>query len=125
MVHSIFPEPHGAREDSTRRTITPDLAAMLADARRRRGWSLREAGRNVGVAYGTIAHLEHGRRAPSTVVAGRIIGAYRLSPTEAAMLLAEAVEGAGWDSPFKEKGRRSRSGRRRGAPGAFYGSRGY
>lgn len=64
-------------------------------------WSLREAGRSVGVAYGTIAHLEHARRAPSTVVAENIISAYRLDPGEAAMLRGEAVEGAGWDSPFK------------------------
>jgi transcriptional regulator with XRE-family HTH domain len=95
------------REDMTRRTITPELAAMLAAARRRRGWPLREAARNVGVSVGTIGHLEKGRRAPSTVVAEAIIRAYDLSPADAAMLLAEAVEGAGWDSPFKRMGRLS------------------
>ncbi|MGH3191743.1 MAG: helix-turn-helix domain-containing protein [Streptosporangiaceae bacterium] len=101
MVHADFPEPHGARDESTRRTVTPELAAMLAAARRRRGWSLREAGRNVRVAHGTIAHLEKARRAPSIVVARNITRAYRLDPDEAAMLRAEAVEGAGWDSPYR------------------------
>jgi hypothetical protein len=91
---------------------------MLAAARRRRRWCLREAARNVQVAYGTIAHLEHGRRAPSTVVAENLITAYRLSPGEAAMLRAEAVEGAGWDSPYKRMGRVSM---RSGPVGALYG----
>jgi hypothetical protein len=105
MVHGVFPEPHGAREDTTRCTITPELAAM--------------------VAYGTIAHLEHARRAPSAVVTRNIIRAYQPTEAEAEMLLAEAVEGAGQDSPYKEAERRSRSSRRRVAPGAFYGARGY
>jgi DNA-binding XRE family transcriptional regulator len=104
MVHSVSPEPHGAREDSTRRTVTPELAAVLAAARRRRGWSLREAARNVGVAPGTIVHLEKARRAPSAVVARNIIRAYRLTDAEEAMLWAEAVEAAGWDSPWKRAG---------------------
>lgn len=108
-MHANSPEGHGAREDTTRRTITLELAEVLAAARRRRGWSLREAARNVGVAAGTIVHLEHGRRAPSTVVAGSLIGAYRLTPGEASMLLAEAVEGTGKDSPFAYA-RRSRRG---------------
>lgn len=102
MVHSVFPQPHGARDESTRHTITPELAAVLADARRRRGWSLREAGRRAKVAHGTIAHLEKGRRAPSVVVARNIIRAYQLTEAEAAMLRSEAVEGAGWDSPYRK-----------------------
>lgn len=106
MVHADFPEGHGARADSTRRTITPELAEMLAAARRRRRWPLREAARNAGVAAGTIVHLEKARRAPSVVVAENIIRAYRLTPAEAAMLRAEAVEGAGKDSPFRQGGGR-------------------
>lgn len=111
MVHAFSSSPHGAREDTTRSTITPELAAMLADARRRRRWSLRAAARNIGVAPGTIVHLEKGRRAPSTVVAEKIIGAYRLDAGEAAMLRAEAVQGAGWGSPYKRAAR------------SFYGNR--
>jgi DNA-binding XRE family transcriptional regulator len=104
-------------EDTTRHTITADLAAMLAAARRRLGWPLRAAARNVGVSEGTIVHLEKGRRAPSTVVAEAIIRAYELSDAEAAMLLAEAVEGAGWDSPYKRPSMGTGSG------GGLYGAR--
>lgn len=64
---------HGAHGQSTRHVITPELAAVLADARRRRGRSLREAARNVGVAPGTIVRLEKARRAPSAVVARNIV----------------------------------------------------
>lgn len=109
MVHAGFPGSHGARDDSTRRTITPELAAVLAAGRRRRGWSLREAARSIGVAAGTIVHLEKARRAPSAVVAANIVDAYELDPGEAAMLLDQAVEGAGKDSPFAHA-RRSRRG---------------
>jgi transcriptional regulator with XRE-family HTH domain len=112
MVHADFPGPHGAHGESTRHTISPELAAVLANARRRRGWSLREAARNVGVAFGTIGHLEHARRAPSATVARNIIRAYRLTEAEAEMLCTQAVEDAGKDSPWKRKPRQS-----------FYGSR--
>ena len=111
MVRATFPEPHGAREETTRHTVTPELAAMLADARRRRGWGQREAARNAEVSYGMIGHLEHGRRAPSAAVAENLIDAYQLGPAEAAMLRAEAVEDAGRSYPFKRGGR------------SFYGSR--
>lgn len=110
MVHADSPQGHGAHDQSTRRTISSDLAAMLTAARHRRGWSLREAARNVGVAYGTIAHLEHGRRAPSTVVARNLIAAYELTEDEADMLRAEAVDGAGKDSPFAHAKRSRRGG---------------
>ena len=115
MVRPYFPEGHGAREDTTRHTVTPDLAAMLAYARRRRGWSQREAARKIKVAYGMIGHLEHCRRAPSASLAEEIIDAYQLNPAEADMLRAEAVEDAGRDSPY----RRSAAARR----AVFYGSR--
>lgn len=115
MVRAYFPEGHGAREETTRHTVTPELAAMLAAARRRRGWSQREAARKVEVAYGMIGHLEHCRRAPSAVLAEKIADVYRLDSAEAAMLRAEAVEGAGRDSPFRRPARARRA--------VFYGSR--
>jgi hypothetical protein len=37
MVRAHFPEPHGAREESTRHYVTPALAAVLPAARHRRG----------------------------------------------------------------------------------------
>ena len=115
MVRAHIPEGHGAREETTRHTVTTELAAMLAAARRRRGWSQREAARKIGVAYGMIGHLEHCRRAPSASLAEEIIDAYQLDPGEADMLWAEAVQGAGRDSPF----RRTAAARR----AVFYGSR--
>lgn len=118
-MHANFPAPHGAHDESTRRTITPELAAMLANARRRRGWSLREAARNVGVAFGTIGHLEHARRAPSASVARNIICAYQLTEAEAEMLCAEAIEDAGKDSPFRRPARLSTG---TGCGGALYGA---
>jgi len=98
-------------EKTTRRTVTADLAEMLATARRRLGWTLREAAQNVGVSTGTIEHLEKARRAPSTVVARNIACAYQLSPSEADMLFAEAVAGAGKDSPFVYAKQSRRGGR--------------
>jgi transcriptional regulator with XRE-family HTH domain len=74
---------------------------MLADARRGRGWSLREAARRIGCAPGTVVHLERGRRAPSVVLAHGIVGAYRLDDHQADMLMAEAVDNAGKSSPYK------------------------
>jgi transcriptional regulator with XRE-family HTH domain len=97
-------------EKTTRRTVTADLAEVLAAARRRLGWTLREAAQNVGVSTGTIEHLEKARRAPSIVVARNIARAYQLSPGEADMLFAEAVEGAGKDSPFVYAKQSRRSG---------------
>lgn len=84
-----------------RRTISGQLAAMLATVRRRRGYSLREAARRSGCTAGTIVHLEKARRAPSIITAWGIINGYRLDDTEAEMLLAEAVDNAGKSSPYR------------------------
>lgn len=110
MVRATFPDTHGAREETTRHTITPELAAMLTAARRRRGWGQREAARRIGVSLGMIGHLEHGRRAPSSVVAKAITVAYQLDTSEADMLFNEAVEDAGRSYPFKRGGRGARAG---------------
>jgi hypothetical protein len=62
-----------------------------------------------------IGHLEHCRHAPSAALAEKIIAAYRLGPSEADILRAEAVEGADKDSPW---GQTPRRGAR-----VFYGNR--
>ena len=84
-----------------RRTVSPELAAMLAAARRRRGWSLRRAAREIGCSPGTVVHLEKSRRAPSVILAWDIIRAYRLGDAQADMLLDDAVDDAGKSSPYK------------------------
>jgi DNA-binding XRE family transcriptional regulator len=91
MVHASFPPGHGARRFEPRRELPPELAAMLAVARRDRGWSLREAARRAGVTPGTIVHLEKGRRAPSIIVAEDLIAAYRLPHADAERLRSAAV----------------------------------
>ena len=70
---------------------------MLAAARKRRGWSVRQAAARVRVAHGMVGMLEAATRAPSRVVSARMIAAYRLDEAEAAQLLAEAVAGVGYD----------------------------
>jgi transcriptional regulator with XRE-family HTH domain len=103
MVHSPAPEGHGARQWNPRRAVPPDVAAMLAEARRNRGWSIREAARRAGVTPGTIVHLEAARRAPSIIVAEDIIEAYGLPPRDAARLRNAAVTDAGRSSPLRAR----------------------
>lgn len=103
--HGEHPEPtqgehpsaptHGVRQ---RHTLSRDAAVMLATARRRRGWSLRQAAARVGVAFGYVAMLEAGKRAPSRVVADHLVDAYQLDEADAALLRREAVSGVGYDS---------------------------
>jgi transcriptional regulator with XRE-family HTH domain len=76
---------------------------MLAEARRERRWSLREAARRANVTPGTIVHLEKARRVPSDVVAEDIIDGYRLSTAEADMLRAASVPDVGKSSPRKAR----------------------
>jgi transcriptional regulator with XRE-family HTH domain len=86
-----------------RHEISHGLAAVLRAARRSRGWSLREAARRVGVAHGTIVHLEQGRRAPSAYVAGQLADAYGLAAADAEWLRSEAIPGAGKSSPLRAR----------------------
>lgn len=94
-------QTQGIRDDwPPRRVVTPQTAGMLA-ARRNRGWSLRRAAREIGCSFGTVAHLEKGRRAPSLTTAYAIIDAYGLGHRQAQQLLDDAVDDAGKSSPYK------------------------
>src|SRR5258708_24607749 len=61
-------------------TISAELAAMLAAARRRKRWSYRQAAGRIHVVPSMLFGLEQGTRAPSTVTAEAIIDAYGLGP---------------------------------------------
>lgn len=80
-----------------RHTLDPDVAAMLRRYRTGRGWSYRRAGRETGVAFGMLAMMEAGTRAPSTVTAEALITTYRMTSSDAAVLRSAAVEGVGRD----------------------------
>ena len=103
MEDDYFGDGHGERPyaltdgERHRHTLSRETAAMLAAARRRSGWSFRQAAARVRVAHGMIAMLEAGTRAPSRVVADRLVSAYQLDKTEAALLRSESVTGAGYD----------------------------
>jgi DNA-binding XRE family transcriptional regulator len=105
-VTAVGVDPAGAaaprpREFPPRRTVSPQVAEMLAAARRGRGLSIRQAAGLIGCAPGTVVHLEKGRRAPSLITARAVIAAYRLGPDAAALLLADAVHDAGKCSPYR------------------------
>ena len=95
MVHAPGSLTCGARPHRPRRTIPPAVAEMLADARRKHRWSIREAARRVNVAPGTIVHLEKARRAPSVIVAEDMIYGYRLGPAEARHAACRSGHGRG------------------------------
>jgi ribosome-binding protein aMBF1 (putative translation factor) len=103
MEADYFGAGHGERPDALtsgerhRHTLSGEAAAMLAAARKRSGWSVRQAAARVRVASGTIGMLETAARAPSRVVADRLVAAYQLTEAEAALLLSEAVSGVGYD----------------------------
>ena len=62
------------------------LGQKIADARRRRGLSLREASRLTGLSYQSIANAERGAVHPETAV--KIGSALSLPPSTVARLVA-------------------------------------
>ena len=84
-------------EYEPRRTLDPDVAALLRRYRTERRWSYRRAARETGVSFGYLAMLESARRAPSRVTVEALISAYRMNPTDAAALRAEALYSVGRD----------------------------
>lgn len=79
-------------------TVTPvrhvppaEVSQMLARARMRRGWRLREAAARLGISAGYLSRLECGQRAPSVRMARRLAEGLRLTDAERAELYAVAV----------------------------------
>jgi transcriptional regulator with XRE-family HTH domain len=52
-----------------------DVAAVLADARRRSGLTIRQLGRRARTSHSAIAAYESGAKAPNTTTLGRLINA--------------------------------------------------
>ena len=88
-----------------RGALPPGLGAALAIGRRRSGMSYRVAGARLGIAYGYLCELEHGRRRPSRVVAELLIQGYQLDAATSAWLLSEASSTTGRCSPYREQNR--------------------
>jgi hypothetical protein len=72
---------------------------MLAEERRKRGWSLRRAGWALGCSYETVRLLELRRRVPSTALALTIARVYHLPGPAITQLMAQAVDDAGMSRP--------------------------
>lgn len=89
----------GGFED--RRTPPIELGPALKAARKRAGLGLREAARAGGISHTILWQLESGRRSPSTATAASLRGVLDLSPDEAAILDAAAVDGAGHAHPAR------------------------
>jgi len=97
-----------AREWPERHELPKDVADLLKRARK--GRSFRQAARDTGVDSGYICTLEHGRRAPSIVVAEALIKGYQMSPPDAERLRSASLFGVGRDpDPSRyERARHSR-----------------
>lgn len=89
------------RERTAHRWLSPQLAAALREARLARGWSFRQAARELGVSPAGLHHLEHGVRLPSTVMAEVLIHGLGLDELTARRLRAVARPCAGRSSPFR------------------------
>lgn len=88
---------HTPRNDEHHPPLPPHVRKTLTNARRRRGWSYRQAGRATGVSYGHISGIEHGRSAPSVSVALALADAFRLTADETQLLAAYSAHDAGRD----------------------------
>jgi transcriptional regulator with XRE-family HTH domain len=78
----------------------PDVAALLARARTAAGLSQVQAACLAGISTGTVSMLEHGKRRPSTVVAGRLADVYRMPDVARELLMDEALPNVGKASPW-------------------------
>ncbi len=80
---------------TTRQTLPLELGRALRRARDRRSMTAEEVAKRVGVSTAHVGALERGHRAPSTVLAARLVAALGLPPGVAGPLLDAAVPDAG------------------------------
>jgi transcriptional regulator with XRE-family HTH domain len=85
-------------------TLTPMVGGMLLTARKRQGWGLKKAAKEIGCDFSYLWYLEQCQRAPSVAMAADIIKGLELDQDEAMTLLAESVEGVGRSKPRRRAG---------------------
>ena len=89
--HGPSDQPFPVGHYPPRRTLPPDLASVLWSARERSGLSNREVAERAGIDPSYLSKLVRGSRAPSLVVAERLIDVLGLSEGEQAALRDAAV----------------------------------
>jgi transcriptional regulator with XRE-family HTH domain len=84
---------------STRHTLPPEIGRELRAARNASTYTMREFAQAVGISKPYLILLENGQRAPSIVVADRLIAVLDLDYARGlgADLLAHSVENVGYD----------------------------
>jgi transcriptional regulator with XRE-family HTH domain len=82
-----------------RRTLAPEVGAMLRDARHSAELTGRQAAARAGISRGMLLDVESGRRCPSAAVAEALADVLDLDEAERTALLAAAVPGIGYSRP--------------------------
>jgi ribosome-binding protein aMBF1 (putative translation factor) len=82
-----------------RRTLPPDLAAVLWSARESSGLSNREIAERAGIDPSYLSKLVRGSRCPSLVTVERLVAVLPLTPDEQAALRDAAVADRGKSRP--------------------------
>ncbi len=98
-----LPQPHDPpwRSRHAHRNLDPEVAEMLAQSRRDRGWSQVTAAANLRISRRMIGMLEAGQRVPSVSLAEVLIDGYHLDAGDADLLRSVALPGVGRDSPYR------------------------
>ena len=85
--------------DTYRHTLPPRVGRDLRAARNASPWSLTSLAAEVGISRGHLIRIQNGTRAPSSIVAMRLVDALDLNPETGlgADLIRYSVAGVGHD----------------------------
>ncbi len=85
--------------DTYRHALPPQVARDLRAARNASPWSLTSLAAVVGISRGHLIRIQNGTRAPSSIVAIRLVDALGLDPDcgPGAALIRHSVSGVGHD----------------------------
>ena len=85
--------------DTYRHTLPPQVARNFRAARLASQWSLTSLAAEVGISRGHLIRIQNGTRAPSSIVAMRLVDALDLDPDTGlgADLIRHSVAGVGHD----------------------------